>query len=253
MRFAFWLLISLIAWFFVGTTLILSKDFYRALKQMGDNLVLDWLIAESHQSPLLLIWFIGLCLIGALLAISFIFCSYNNLFKASKKQTKAKPVLLLLIHIFFVIIMALHLGSMIWGYKYSGIELTEGSQYNFDKYSLHVNKVNYVDDIEVLKLKYKEMRQYHTSEGFHYKSNYIDLSLFENNTEILTQKAYMLSPIKHGALRITLSYFYMPKNSDVPGVKVVIAKNYFNELFFIFYALEIISILIFLIITWKKE
>lgn len=48
-------------------------------------------------------------------------------------------------------------------------------------------------------MKYKEMRKYHTRDGFHYKDNYADLSLFQDNVKVLNEKARMLSPLKYGA------------------------------------------------------
>lgn len=255
MRFAFWLLVSLIVWLFLGAMLTIQKDLAYAIKNMGNKLILDWLLEQSAQSPIILSWFIILCIIGALLAVSFLFCSWTNLYKVARKKRNWTSIFLFLIHIFFVIIMALHLGSMLVGYKYSDVELTEGQEFQFDNgFKLKLNNVHYIDDINVLKMKYKEMRKYHTRDGFHYKDNYADLSLFQDNVKVLNEKARMLSPLKYGALQITISYFYLPKNtsSNTPGVKMVIANNYFNSLFFIFYAIEIISILAFLILTWKK-
>ncbi|MBI9052927.1 MAG: hypothetical protein JEY96_03865 [Bacteroidales bacterium] len=256
MRFAFWLLLSIIIWLFIGAMLTIHDNFYYAIKEMGNELILDWILEKSSNSPTVLIWFIGLCLIGFLLAVSFIFCTWYNLLKVARKQASLKSILLFIIHILFVIIMALHLGSMLLGYKYSDVELAVGQEFKFDEgYSIKLNKVHYIDDINVLKMKYKEMRKYHTRNGFHYKDNYAQLTLKQNDKEIKSEKTSMLSPFKYGCLRATISYFYLPKGSesDTPGIKLVIAKNYFNELFFIFYALEIISILIFLLITWKKK
>jgi len=256
MRFAFWLLLSIIIWFFIGAMLTINDSFYYAIKKMGNELILDWLLKNSVETPIVLGWFIGLCIIGFLLAISFLFCTWNNLLKVVRKQTSLKSILLFTIHVLFVIIMTLHLGSMLLGYKHSDVELAVGQEFKFEKgFSLVLNDVNYIDDINVLKMKYKEMRKYHTRDGFHYKDNYAILILKQNDNVIRSEKVSMLSPFKHGSLRATISYFYLPKGSksDTPGVKLVIAKNYFNELFFIFYALEILNILLFLIITWKKE
>lgn len=48
--------------------------------------------------------------------------------------------------------MALHLGSMLVGYKYSDVELTEGQEFQFDNgFKLKLNNVHYIDDINVLK------------------------------------------------------------------------------------------------------
>jgi len=256
MRFAFWLLFSIIIWFILGAFLSINDSFYHGIKEMSNELILNWLIQKSMNFPIVLAWFIGLCIIAVLLAISFIFCTWNNLLKVMLKNSTSKSILLLTIHILFVIIMALHLGSMLFGYKYSDIEIGVGQEFKFDNdYSLTLDAVNYIDDINVLKMKYKAMRDYHTRDGFHYKDNYAAFTLKQNNKIIRKDKVKMLSPLKYGFLKVTISYFCLPKKSDseIPGVKVVIAKNYFNELFFIFYALEIISILFFLALTWKKK
>lgn len=86
MRFAFWLLVSLIVWLFLGAMLTIQKDLAYAIKNMGNKLILDWLLEQSAQSPIILSWFIILCIIGALLAVSFLFCSWTNLYKVARKN-----------------------------------------------------------------------------------------------------------------------------------------------------------------------
>ncbi len=256
MRFAFWSLISITVWFILGIFLAINDGFYYGIKAMSNMLILDWVLQKSIDFPLVLVWFIGLCIIAILLALSFLFCTCNNLLKVSLKSKSFKSILLLIIHVLFVIIMALHLGSMLWGFKYSDIEMEVGQEFKFDEgYSLILDTVKYVDDINVLKMKYKTMRKYHTRDGFHYKDNYAEFTLKQNDKIIISDQVKMLSPMKHHFIRVTISYFYLPKNTEteIPGVKVVITKNYFNTLFFIFYALEILSIIGFLIITWKKK
>jgi hypothetical protein len=256
MRFAFWVLLAFIAWFYVGAFIGLNDEYAIIIKEMSNYLILDWLLQKSAESPLVLGWFIGLCILGALLAVSFLFCSYYNLLKLAKKNHKKGSVLLLFIHLMFVAIMALHLASMLFGYKYSNVGLTTDNNFQFeDGYTLKLDSVHYVDEIEILKLKYKERRNYMTSDALHYKQNIAFVSLYQNGELLKNGQTTMLHPFEYGTLRLSISFFYIPKNSETntPGIRVVIMKNDLMELFFISYILCILSILWFLAITWKKK
>ncbi len=254
MRFAFWVLLTFIAWFYVGAFIGLNDEYAIIIKEMSNYLILDWLLLKSAESPIVLGWFIILCLLGALLAVSFLFCSYYNLLKLAKKNNKKGSILLLFIHLMFVVVMALHLASMLFGYKYSNVSLSLNNEFQFEnEYSVKLDSVVYVDDLEILKLKYKERRAYQTQDAVHYKEDIAFISLYKNGELLKKDQTTMLDPFEYGSLRLSISFFYMPKDSDNPGIKVVIMKNDLMELFFISYILCVLSILWFLGITWKRK
>ncbi|MBI9067795.1 MAG: hypothetical protein JEZ09_10925 [Salinivirgaceae bacterium] len=256
MKFAFWLILSFAFWLLLGVFIALSDAYYPAIKDMGNSLIVDWLLNQSTQKPLLLIWFIGLDIIGFLLAISLLFCTKNTLLKHIKKQASLKSYTLFLIHVLFIIIMGLHVASMVFGFKYSDVSLSLNETYNFQNgYSLNLSKVNYMDDINVLKLKYSEIREHHTINKFHYKENSAYLKLYKDSNVIKEGEVHMLSPLVYGSIRVTLTNFYIPKNTEskTPSIKVVFMKNYLALYFFIFYALEILAIFFYIVLTWNKK
>ncbi|PLX13575.1 MAG: hypothetical protein C0594_01070 [Marinilabiliales bacterium] len=256
MRFAFWLLITIIIWFFMGVILAKSDTYYNDFKSMSNMLTIDWLENEAINISLVLIWFLGLCLIAFLLAINFIFCSWNNLLKISLNRKNIRAFLLLSLHFMFVIIMAFHLGAMIFGFKYSDIELMPGDSYSFEnQYSVKLDSVHYTDDTSVLKLKFKEMRDHQTKDKFHYQDNYARISLYQNEELLEDGIMKMLMPFHYENIRISMIQFYLPKkgNFQTPGVKINIVKDLFAEAFFISYAIEIVLLLSFVIFTWRKR
>ena len=256
MRFAFWVLIALIVCLLIGAFMASSDAHYSDIKEMSNHLIIDWLIQKSSQNTWVLLWFISLCIIGVLLAISFVFCSYYNLLKVARKQATKHSYLLLFVHIMFILIMALHLASMVFGYKYSNVKLMVNDSFCFeDEYCLKLDSVNYVDDVNILKMKFMKMREFQTRELFHYKENKAFVTLYKNGQEVHKGEASILSPFSYGSLRMSISFFYLPPDSDstTPGIKVVIMKNDLVELFFISYIIGIISILWFLLLSWKRK
>ena len=256
MRFAFWVLLVFIAWFFLGALIASSDAYYGAFKDMSNYLLLDWFLNISSDNLLILFWFIGLCIIGGLLAISFMFCSYFNLLKVAKKQRSRNSILLLFIHVMFVIIMGLHLASMVFGYKHSNVKMSVNDEFVFeDGFSVVFDSVKYIDDLSVLKLEYKEMRAFQTQELFHYKENIAFVTLYQHGEKISSGELTILSPFAYGSLRVTIDHFFIPPDavSDVPKIEVVVMKNALVELFFISYLLFIFCVLWFLIISWKRS
>ena len=211
MRFAFWLLFALIIWFLAGAGLAVSRIGSSGVNAMGDSLILQWLQAEALSSPLVLAWFIILCIIAFLLGISFLFCSWTTLYRKMKVDGSAPSIVLFAIHLLFLMIMALHLAGMLTGFKYSRVSLQPGESFEFeDRYSLELVEVVYVDDPAVLKLPYKKMRDYQDGENFHLEKNRARLRFLENGEELALGEIRMLSPFRHGTIRVSLNYFHIP-------------------------------------------
>ena len=75
----------------------------------------------------------------------------------------------------------------------------------------------------------------------------------KNNKEIAKGNAYILAPIWGNHIQFTLEKFYFDKKTDKLGVKLAITNNPFETLFFIFYGFGILSMLGYLLVTWKRK
>lgn len=247
------LLISLVLLFFTGIILTYSDSIYDAFKQMNDLIILDWFQKTTEHNTAILIWFIVLCCVAVLFGINLVLCSWDNLLKVALKRRGVKSILLFSIHLIFIVILVLHAISLVFGYKYGNIILKEGEEFKFENnYSLKLEKINFVDDYKILKSNKKSSRLEMTSDNFHYKQNYANLVLYKNDKTVIDGNAFVFSPLYGEGIQITVDKFVFDKKSDKLGAKICITKNPFEFLFFIFYGLGILSMLIYLIVSWKK-
>jgi hypothetical protein len=257
MKFAFWSMITLIIWSFIGVGMSSSGAYKDGFKMMNDQLIINWFFNEGLQNPFVTMWFVGFCIIGALLSLSFFFCTFTNLYKLiSKKSNKIRNVLLFGIHLLFICIVGFHVLSMLIGYKKGNVNIFEGQSVTLDdKYIVTLNAINFLDNPEILQQKDKHSKIKYTEENFHIKDNYADFTIRKNTKTIANGKAYMLSPLISKSYRLTIEQFILEDSSPLSriGVKFVFMKNPILYPFFISYALVILMIIIFTIITWKNH
>lgn len=230
-----------------------ADSIYDAFKQMNDLIILDWFQKTETHNTAILIWFIVFCCVAVLFGINLVLCTWYNLLRPAVKRRGSRSVMLFSVHLIFVIILVLHALSLVTGFKYGNIMLTEGEEYKFENnYTLKLEKINFTDDYKILKSNKKSSRLEMTIDKFHYKENYAAIVVERDGQNIINGNACVFSPLFGDGLQITVDKFVMDKKSDRLGVKICITKNPFEFLFFIFYGLGILSMLIYLIITWKK-
>ncbi len=253
MRFALWMLLAFITCLLSGVLLASNDQFRSGIKAMNNELIVNWVMSVGTENPIALAWLLALCLLGAMLALSFIFCTITRLIPFFRKKRDSKSALLLIIHVLFILIMGVHVLSMLIGEKHSNVELLQGDGFEFGSgYRIELGTINYVDKREVLKLGYKQMRKYHTKDLFHPDENTVQIELWHDNKKIMNDTLRMLEPLRYKNIQVSLSYFFAPKRlaKDEIGAKLVISISYFTKLFFTLYALEIISLLIYVARTW---
>lgn len=256
MKFAFWSIVALIIWFFAGVALAAFDLHSKAFSMMNDDLILNWFLNNMFHDPLVTLWFIGFCLCGFVVGVSFFFCTITTLFKLMIRQSfRLKHTLLFLMHVVFIGIIGFHLLSMILGYKKGHIPAFEGQKITINSdYSLVIRKINFVNDISVLRKKDKHSKIRLSHENFSIKENYAEIALYKSNHLTGLGKVYFLKPLLIKGFCFTIESFITNKNSTSSevGVKMVIAKNPVLIPFFITYALAILLILLLAIVTWKK-
>ncbi len=248
------LIICLVLMFLAGVFMSLSDPIYDALKQMNDIIILDWVLLIKTNNTAIVIWFVVFCVIAGLLGINLVLCTWNNLLKNAIKSRSVKVLSLFLIHLVFIVILVLHAFSMVIGFKYGNIRLSEDDRYKFEnEYELVVSDIDFIDDYSILKKSKSSSRMVMTRDKFHYKENSAELTIYNKGKEISKDNVKIFEPIVVDGIQFTMENFFLDEKSGNIGIKLTIAKNPLTIWFFIFYGLGILSMLWFLILTWKKK
>lgn len=256
LKITFFCLGLLIGSLLIGVALTFDKNHAASLKSLSRQLPLKWLINESASDFIITTWFVFVCLVAGVFFIHLICCILTRFFRLIQNGFSPRQWLFFLIHMMFVLVMLCHGLSMILGYKLTGISLFAGQTTRFDKdYILLLSDVRFVDDPAILKVSYENQRSMMTRSNIHKDKNYADITLMKENRILTSGRIYMLKPLQFGSIRITMTEFFIPENrpDDPIGVKLVITNNPVTPFFFAAYAIMIISLIGFVIITWRNE
>jgi hypothetical protein len=256
MRFAFWSIVVLIAWFLLGAILYKTDAFAGTFHSMNDQMILDWLMQYARADEFVLIWFIGLCICALAVSLSFAFCSATTLLKnVLKLKNKLSSSLLFVMHFMFILIVLFHALSMVVGFKYGYRKAFSGETIVFPgDYRLLVDSVYFVNDPAVLKDKksYSKIRM--TKENFSIGENSIDVSLYKGDKLIGHGQSYFLKPMVVNDIRITIEKFFLAENGRASEVGVVLclSRNPLLWPFFIVYGLSVLLLAVYAFIFLKK-
>jgi hypothetical protein len=257
MKFAFWSILALILWFFAGVAFASQGEYKKAFAKMNDLLILDWFFSESFNNIPVLLWFSGLCISGGIVLISFVFCTWTTLRKPlTLKKNRLKSWLMFSLHIVFILIVLFHVLSMIMGFKYGYQKAFDQTILEFDNgYAVHVHEIQFVNDTEVLKSKESHSKIRLSKENFSIDENYVDISLFKENEFLARGKTFFLKPFVFNNIHITIENFFVDNKNDNEkiGVRLVVARNPVHVPFFIMYAVAIVLILFWTVLTWKES
>lgn len=255
MKFAFWSIIALIAWFILGalcTTGSLKKGFL----PMNDMLILDWIRHSAASEPLVLLWFVVFCLIGGMVTLSFIFCTSTTLLKPIRlANCTAKLCILFSLHLVFILVVIFHVISMVAGVKAGYLKAFEMSSFQVGSgYRVRVTDIQFVADPTLLMSKNEHAKIRYTKENFDPEKNYAEVQVFHNDQLLIQGKAGYMNPLVVDQLRITLERFFFDTKSSIPryGVRLTVARNPVLLPFFVFYGLAAILILLYVIVTWRS-
>jgi len=247
-RLCFFLLAALIAWLFAGIWLDGSPATKDAVLQMNDRLITDWLLDPKNPDWRVTAWFLGFCILSLALFINLACCTMTTVINFTRHRNDFRHYTLLIIHVFMGLIMAGHVADMTMGYKFSRLKMLPGQSYDLpDGFSVALGKVTFAPEKDVLKMKRHDARHLLTRDKFKIKDNYIHVTVTKKGRVQAAGNVYMLSPLKHGSLRVTLKHFFVPKKTSAApvGAILTIAKNPIHEAFFILYALMIAGMLLY--------
>lgn len=255
-RLTFILLIIITLLMMAGILLSLSETYSRSLLFINETIVFDFLRRHWQEHIVLSIWTLIICLICFFLFINTAFCTITNQLKAAIKISGMRKWSFFIIHITFLTVLACHGITLVCGEKQSHIKLFPGQSHIFEKdLEIKITEIEFNDDIKLLKLEKQKARQLMTRENFHRDRNFARIEVYEKGREIGREKIKMLSPFRHGSLQITLTRFFyktVDKEGSV-GVSITITRNIFTPFFLFVYAVMIIFLILFIVITWHPQ
>ena len=254
-RLTFVLLLSLILLLGLGTVFALFPNLNDAIKLMNDSLIQTWFMAAWQDNWLLPVWFLMICLCSALLFLNTFVCSITKQLVTALKVSTLRRWSFFMIHIFFLMVLFCHGITLVVGKKATSITLFPQDVYQSGSLSVKLNSLTFKDNADFLKLGPKKSRELMTRKLFHRTANFAELVVVDGKKLPVSDRIMMLSPIKSGKLRITLTRFIPGKGNHKGeiGVNLTITKNAFTQFFFIIYALMIISLVCFIAITWNPQ
>ncbi len=256
MRFTLLILIVLALWFMWGLSLTGFDRFTRGFELMNSMVMKKWLFSDHEGSALLKFWFVGLCIVMAVLGINLILCTWQKIFRVIRVRFDGPRFYMLIVHVFFGLVALAHLGGLMLGFKHQNIRLYKGDEVSLSEgYGIRVEDVNFVDDLSVLSKSKREL----LGSEFHYRDNYAGVLLSYKGKPVQRGKVGTMDPLKYRDVQVTLTKFVPGPRSrggkggrPEPGVVLTLSKNPVLSFFLIVYPMMIAGIFVYLFITWKS-
>ncbi|MBW2248752.1 MAG: hypothetical protein JRF62_16550, partial [Deltaproteobacteria bacterium] len=168
------ILVVLILWFAWGILLAQSNTLAHEFDVMNSTLAPAWFSRTQGLSLLMKLWFVGLCVAMALLAINLVFCSWVKILKIIRIKLIMNKLVMLIIHIVFGVLALGHFGSFFLGYRYENVTLQQAQSFVLnDGYILSVKDIHFVDNPLVLEKSPKELGP----EDYHHEDNFSEVTL----------------------------------------------------------------------------
>ncbi len=250
-----WTLVFLIIWLSAGLYLAGSEAWTEDFRVMNNLHTREWLFSGKSGSGLLKMWFMILCAAMGVLGINLVFCSWSKIYRIMRVRFNGARMFMLIVHALFGFVALGHLGGMMLGFELNNIRAGEGERYRFEGgYEFEVLNINYVGEPEALLKSRREI----TEGELDYRQSYAEVLLRKNGREVARDRVYLLRPLNHGHVYITLRTFipYGNKGRDLtediePGAMFTVSGNPVLKAFLAIYPLMITGIFIHLIMTWK--
>jgi hypothetical protein len=253
-KFTFFLLLCLMALMGLGVGLTYGEWHAGAIRSISDTLPMSWLFSSGHDNRVVLAWFLATCLVAAVLFVNIVACIGLRLADLRRNAENLRRNLFVLVHAMFAVVLICHGLGMIFGFKYSAIELWSGETYSFGAdYEILVDEIIFKDDMAMLEADYKTRRSMMTRKRFHPEDNFATVTLKQGGRVIQSGRIHILAPMVVDGIQITMTGFIHDKNQgeNPVGVSLSVTKNPVTPLFFISYTFLILSLSGLVIVTWR--
>ncbi|MBN1905864.1 MAG: hypothetical protein JW927_12280 [Deltaproteobacteria bacterium] len=251
-----WTMVFLVIWIGLGLYMAGSESYTKDFRMMNDILVRDWLFSEKAGSGVLKIWFAVLCAAMVVMGINLIFCSWSKIFKIMRARFSGSQLFMLIVHGIFGFVALGHLGGLMLGFEYNNLRLGKGISHNIKEgYELEVKDLHFVGDTKALAKSKRDI----TRDDLDSLNSYVDVSLSRDGKFLKEQRLYLLKPMNHKDVHVTLRSFVLPegfKGEPTPDTEAwamfTLSRNPVLKTFLIIYPVMIAGIFVYLVITWRK-
>ena len=253
-KLTFWSLLALMAALGTGVGFTYIKTHSKTIRTISEQLPLDWILKFGSNDGVVLVWFVLSCIVAGFLFLNLLCCTGLRITTILQNTQSTRQWLFVVIHCMFALVMLCHGLGMVLGYKYSNVELWPGDAYAFESdYEIQLSEVVFKDDMDMLKADYQTRRSLMTRVTFHPEKNFARIVLKHKSTDLISEKISMLGPVTSNCVQITMTDFLFNKEdpSRPVGIALVISKNPVTQIFFISYVALIISLIGFVVYTWK--
>jgi hypothetical protein len=240
----------------IGVGLTYGQGYADTIRSISETLPLDWLSTSAHSDWVVLVWFVSICAVAAVLLLNVVACIWLYMARLLKNTGGLQRWLFILTHIMFAVVLLCHGMGMVFGFKYSGIEMWHKDVYSFEAgYEIALDEITFDDDVKMLEADYKNRRSMMTRERFHPAKNSGAVTLTYKGRVIQSGKIHILSPMVADGIRITMTDFIYDKDkTENPiGISLVVTKNPVTPLFFTSYVALILSLIWYVIATWNPR
>jgi hypothetical protein len=245
---------GLVIWLALGAWLAVTPSFKNALMAMNHDLIFQWLAGPAQKAPLLMVWFLVLCLWAAFLLLNLALCLFVRLWPQAKRSGKTRWWLLFVAHIMFGLVMLTHAAGLTLGYKKDNLTLKPGQTVEWGQgWRITLQEVHFKSDPELLKLNYRQARKQLSRKRFPLGLNYAIVKLSRNDKILAQGRVGMLEPLVQDGQRVTLTKFTPSVDGENPGARLVISSSPLTALFFGGYGALVIGLLILAFTTWRRR
>jgi|GEM_PF-5303206 hypothetical protein len=249
-RLTWYSLAALIALLAAGMPLSLAnKSVFTALNH--ENLF-DWLGTSWQEAPLVTAWFTGLCLVAFILLVNGVCCCLTRQLAPAIKTKGSRQWLFLALHLLFLAVLVCHGLTLGLSKKSSQVTLFAGQTHKALGYEIKVNQVVFSDEIAILTAPKNHQRKMMVKERVGLDHNWAQLLVDPKKNQNDARTLYMLSPLRQDFFQATITEFVYDKKKGQPGITLNFTRNYFNLFFFSVYAVMILALAGFTVLTWKK-
>lgn len=255
-RLTFITLAAMMGFMLTGIILTTFPEYRKVIMSMNHSIALDWLLAHARQHWGTALWLMGICLAAVLLFLNTLLCTVTRQLLPALKINSFRRWSFLILHCLFLLVLACHGLSLVAGDKQENITLFPGqSLVVSDNFQIHLTGVSYQADPELLAMDLQTSRSLMTRKAYDRHSNTATLDLYQDRTLLASGTVFMLNPLRTKGIQVTLTAFSLGKedHDGEIGVTLTLSRNPLTPFFFTAYALMIITLVCFIIITWNPK
>lgn len=247
-RITFYTLLFLIL--LMGAGIPLSAVYKDLFARMNNTGIFPWMASAWGELPLLVIWFLAVCLTAGLLLINALCCSFSRLLARARKAGTPRRWVFFILHCLFILVLSCHGLILATGSKQGQTVMSPGQAVDFGPFHIRLDRVVFKDDPAILEATCQERRTLMTAANIHIRENFAAVTLFRDGQAILSRDIWMLSPLRLSTLQVTLTDF-IPKDDGL-AVDLTLSRNIINILFFPVYAIMILALAGYTLATWHS-